>query len=177
MKCQHVFKCDNEAEYRWQGKHVCQKHFSYSPDSAAATSARIVHELKADEVVTERKIRITREEPKAQTCANPRCDSTELTEGALVMDAGEMVTVLVCKHDAYHWDAVLGSWPASADEEEPEDERSMTGVYRDARLSGYVMIHKGTYWGQYMGGSEAGAWGAMRNLRRTAERKNHGYYL
>lgn len=49
------------------------------------------------------------------------------------------------------------------------DDRPSTGAFRVAQLSGWAMIHRGNYWGQYMGGSEAGARAHMRNLRRRAQ--------
>jgi len=115
------------------------------------------------------KIRITHEAPKAKTCANPSCDSVALGWNALVNDAGETITVEVCESCSYRWTACLGVWPVGDEEcdcDTEVDERPETGAFRVAQLSGWAMIHKGDYYGQYMGGSEAGARAHMRNLRQ-----------
>ena len=46
-----------------------------------------------------------------------------------------------------------------------EDARPWTGAFKVPQLLGYVMVYRGDYYGQYMGGSKAGARAHMRNLR------------
>lgn len=80
--------CTRFASYHVQGRPICTHHFSYAPDSAAATSARIVFSLKYPQVADQSPIEVPG--PDCDYCFDvddiqdvvpcPRCQKTTTIE-------------------------------------------------------------------------------------------------